>query len=420
MPELSTLNSALRLRIYINESDRWRGKSLEAALVETLRSQGISGAIVLRGAAGYGTHATLHSTAIEVLSVDLPLVVESVDTPEKIEAVLAVIDPMVREGLITVEETRMTHTAVHAEYRLPIDRLVSEAMTDNVISVAPETPVSSVWKQMLENQVKAIPVIDKEGRVLGIITDEDLLARAGIRQRLSIAVRMDAAEINQEVRLLERSNVFAADVMTRPALTAQDIESLNIAAQRMLKAGLKRLPVVNSGGRLVGMLSRLDILRQIADSPAKPPAEHLPARIGGVVQDVMTADVPMVAKEEGLAGIITKILSTPIHRLIVIDEDGAAIGLISDSDVVARVQPALRRGILDALRQIGKPPLGREKAADLMSAGLLTARADLPVYEALRQMLTEGRKYLVVVDETGKPLGLVDRQIMLESMSASA
>jgi CBS-domain-containing membrane protein len=424
MPELSAFKPALRLRVYINDSDCWKGKTLEAALLETLRAHGISGAIVFRGAAGYGAHASIHSASIDGLSVNLPLVVEAVDTPEKIEAILTEVDPMVREGLITVDEVRQRHAAVIEEYRLPVERRVSEAMTENVISMAPEAPISQAWKQMLEHRIKALPVVDKAGMVVGILTDEDLLARAGIRQRLSIAVRLDVSEINQELRFLEHSKVVAADVMTYPVLTALDTEPLSAATQHMLKAGLKRMPVVNESGRLVGMLSRLDILRQVANAPldqaAAHPTAHAPAPTGRTVQEVMSAEVSLVAREDGLADIVAKILRSPSHRLIVVDADGIAIGLISDSDVVARVQPSQRMGILNALRQIGKSPLGSEKAADLMSPGLLTGRVDLPVFEALKQMLSEGRKYLVVVDGLGKPLGLVDRQIMLESMTTAS
>jgi len=102
----------------------------------------------------------------------------------------------------------------------------------------------------------------------------------------------------------------------------------------------------------------------------------------------------------------------------VVDSGGKAIGLISDSDVVARVQPAKRRSILDAFRQIGKPPAGKETAFDLMSPGPLTGAPDLPVVDAIKMMLEKTWKWLVVVDDKGKPLGLVDRQIMLEAIAA--
>jgi uncharacterized protein len=100
------------LTIYIGESDKWRGKALHVALLETLRTQGMAGATVTRGLAGFGAHSVIRTANILVLSMDLPLIVQVIDTPEKIESVLKVIAPMVGEGLITlddVEVVKYTH-----------------------------------------------------------------------------------------------------------------------------------------------------------------------------------------------------------------------------------------------------------------------------------------------------------------------
>lgn len=418
MPDLSLQKQAQRLRIYISESDRWRGKALDAELLEILRAQGVAGATVFRGVAGFGAHSRIHTTRIEVLSFDLPVVIEVIDTQEKIAAVLEIVYPMVREGLITLEDVQIVKYTHRFLNPLPADRLVAEAMTADVIAFDPAMPIHQAWKQMLEKAIKAAPVIDTAGKVVGILTDEDLLERAGIRQRLSVAMRMDAAEINQELRGLEHSPLTVADVMTQPVVTACAAEPLGVATARMVKAGLKRLPVTDERGKLAGMLSRLDILRQVAHTPFPVPPAHLPKGAIRTVADVMRRDVPMAGQDDDLATLIEKFSASDSHRLIVVDAQGQAIGLISDSDVVARVQPAQRRGILDALKHIGKPPPGTETAFDLMSPGPLTGAPDLTVVDAIRIMLADARKWLVVVDEKGQPLGLVDRQIMLEAIAA--
>jgi CBS-domain-containing membrane protein len=418
MPDLSLQKKAQRLRIYIGESDRWRGKPLDAVLLETFRAQGMAGATVLRGAAGFGAHSHIHSTRLEVLSIDLPVIIELVDTPEKVASIIEVIYPMVREGLITLEDVQIVKYTHRFLNPLPADRLVSEVMTRDVICLTPETPIQQAWQKMLENRVKAIPVVDAGQKVIGILTDEDLIERAGIQQRLSVAIRMDTAEINQELDTLKRSPLTAADVMTRPVITASTEETLGSATARMIKSGLKRLPVIDGRARLAGVLSRLDILRQVANSPQPQPAPHLPAGVLKTIGDIMSADIPMVGQDDDLATIIEKFSKTNSHRLIVVDAGSKAIGLISDSDVIARVQPASRRGILNALRQLGKPPAGIETAYDLMSPGPLTGSPDLPVVEAIKIMLAESRKWLVAVDSDGKPLGLVDRQNLLEAIAS--
>lgn len=418
MPELSLQKKAQCLRIYIGESDHWRGKSLESEILEILRAQGMAGATVFRGVAGFGAHSRIHTTAIEVLSMDLPVVIETIDSPEKIAAILNVIYPMVREGLITLEDVQIVKYTHRYLNPLPADKLVADVMTRDVVAIASDKPVFQAWKQMLENRVKAMPVIDQSGRVVGILTDEDLLERAGIQQRLSVAIRMEKAEVEEELRALESSARKVEDVMSHPAVIVLDSDNLGTATTQMVKAGLKRLPVVDKDGKLVGMLSRLDILREVAHTePIDHSKEQLPPHAGRLVQDIMTTDIPMVNQDEDLSAIIEKFALSDSHRLIVVDSQGKAIGLLSDSDVVARVQPSKRKNILDALRQIGKPTPGKETAFDLMSPGPLMAPPEFPVVDAVKKMLAESRKWLVVVDENGKPLGLVDRQILLESIS---
>ncbi len=419
MPGLSLQKKAQRLRIYIGESDRWRGKPLDSELLETLRGQGLAGATVFRGMAGFGAHSRIHTTAIEVLSVDLPVVIEAIDTEERIAAVLNIIYPMVREGLITLEDVQIVKYTHRYLNPLPADKPVSEVMTRDVVAIAAEKTVFQAWKQMLESRVKALPVVDRSGRVIGILTDEDLLERAGIQQRLSVAIRMEKAEVEQELQALERSTLKVEDVMTHPAVTVVESDTLGIATAQMAKAGLKRLPVVDQDGKLAGMLSRLDILREVARTEPVQHEKDAPLRHAGrLVRDIMSTDIPMVNQDEDLSAIIEKFARSNSHRLIVVDGQGRAIGLLSDSDVVVRVQPSRRRNILDALRQIGKPAPGKETAFDLMSPGPLMAPPDLPVVDAVRKMLDESRKWLVIVDENEKPLGLVDRQMLLEAVSS--
>ena len=93
----------LLVRIYIGESDQWHGRPLFTAIVERCRREGFAGATVLRGIEGYGAHSRIHTARILQLSEDLPIVVEIVDEPERIEQLLPILDEMVSEGLITTD-----------------------------------------------------------------------------------------------------------------------------------------------------------------------------------------------------------------------------------------------------------------------------------------------------------------------------
>jgi len=95
------------LRIFIGESDRHEGLPLYEWIVRQARENGLAGATVLRGLEGYGAHSRLHKAKILRLSNDLPLVVEIVDSEEKIQAFLPLIDDAVGEGLATVEKVEV-------------------------------------------------------------------------------------------------------------------------------------------------------------------------------------------------------------------------------------------------------------------------------------------------------------------------
>ena len=96
------------LRVFIGEADRWHGRPLYEAIVEEARKIGLAGATVWKGSMGFGAHSRLHTAKILRLSEDLPVVIEIVDAPEKIEAfVREHLDDMVREGLVTVERAEV-------------------------------------------------------------------------------------------------------------------------------------------------------------------------------------------------------------------------------------------------------------------------------------------------------------------------
>lgn len=95
------------MRIHIGERDKFEGKPLYAAIVELLRARKYAGATVLRAIMGFGASSTLHTDRIEVLSLDLPIVVECVETQERIDAVLPEIGRMIGGGLITLERAHV-------------------------------------------------------------------------------------------------------------------------------------------------------------------------------------------------------------------------------------------------------------------------------------------------------------------------
>jgi PII-like signaling protein len=100
-------NDAMLLRIFIGESDRWKHQPLYEAIVLKAREMHLAGATVLRGPMGFGKSSRLHTSKILRLSIDLPFVIEIVDTEEKITAFLPFLDEVMKGGLVTLEKVRV-------------------------------------------------------------------------------------------------------------------------------------------------------------------------------------------------------------------------------------------------------------------------------------------------------------------------
>lgn len=112
-------HDAMLLRVFIGESARWKHQPLYEAIVLKAREMHLAGATVLRGPMGYGKSSRLHTAKILRLSFDLPLVIEIVDTEEKLSAFLPVLDEMMKKGLMTMEKVRVIDYRAEPEPEAP-------------------------------------------------------------------------------------------------------------------------------------------------------------------------------------------------------------------------------------------------------------------------------------------------------------
>jgi hypothetical protein len=112
-PQLPT--EATLLRIFIGDQDRYERRPLYEAIVLKAREMRLAGATVLRSPMGFGRTSHLHTAKILQLSTDLPMVIEIVDEPQKIEAFLPVLDGMMGGGLVTLEKVRVIHYRPHKD-----------------------------------------------------------------------------------------------------------------------------------------------------------------------------------------------------------------------------------------------------------------------------------------------------------------
>jgi len=101
------VSEGVLLRVFIGDSDRSGGKPLYQVLVERARVMGLAGATVLHGPMGFGRHSRVHKAGLVDLSADLPIVIEFVDSEERINGFLDQVDTLVVEGLVTLEKVKI-------------------------------------------------------------------------------------------------------------------------------------------------------------------------------------------------------------------------------------------------------------------------------------------------------------------------
>lgn len=104
---METIDDGRLLRIYVGEDETVAGQPLHEAILELMRRRGLAGATVIRGMAGFGRSSVVHTARFLRMSEDLPVLVEAVDTAEKIEAIVPELDELIADGLMTIEKVEV-------------------------------------------------------------------------------------------------------------------------------------------------------------------------------------------------------------------------------------------------------------------------------------------------------------------------
>ncbi|MET8446863.1 CBS domain-containing protein [Streptomyces sp. NPDC005209] len=134
---------------------------------------------------------------------------------------------------------------------------VDDVMTRTVVTVRRDTPFKDIAALIEERNISALPVVDGEGRVVGVVSEADLLLKEEFRN--SDPDRF--TQLSRMSDLAKAGALTAQDLMTAPAVTVHDGATLSQAARIMARRKVKRLPVIDSTGSLVGVVSRADLLK---------------------------------------------------------------------------------------------------------------------------------------------------------------
>ncbi|WP_069806002.1 universal stress protein [Thermogemmatispora onikobensis] len=314
---------------------------------------------------------------------------------------------------------------------LILQRQVQHIMTQ-ATTVTEETSLREIAHHLLEQQSKLLVVVDPTQRVRGVITLGSLLDQTGLLQQLDWRQISDGPQLAAALQQLLTANRVAREVMREPLVLREDTP-IEIAARWLTAHQITRAPIVDAQGRLVGMLDQETILRYYADhltdeaAVSARPERPLQKKRLQTVGEAPVTPVPAVTADTPFFELLRRIQETPLRRIIVVDEAGRAIGVIGDSDVLAAQRLPARRNPLLALAQrfgLAFPEealQGRSKsllARQVMRPRLFSVTPATRVTEAVRLLVAHRIKRLVVVDEQGAPLGLVDRQQLLQTLIA--
>ncbi len=413
---------AQKVTIYIDESDKWQRKPLYMAILETLKTEDCAGATVTRAVAGFGAHSRIHTASLVDLSANLPLIIEWVDNPARVERIMPRLQEMVAEGLITVQNVEVVAYSHRRLRQLPSSMPVQDIMSREVHAVQTDTPLLEVIELLLDKVYRALPVVDEANRVVGIVTEGNLLEKIELLAT-SVRQQLTQAEMAVQLQNLRRLDQTAAKAMTPNPIKITADATVSQAVKLMIAHNIKRLPVVNMERKLVGIVSRVDVLRVLSqplvvESPRKdpPPGQHIQ------VDEIMMTNVSTVSANTSLVEIIDLLVSNIQRRVVVVNDDRQVVGIVTDGDLINRAAVTERPGIIHSLSR--RLPLGQDDtlhlsqrtASEVMTGRVITVTPETLLPDALQLLLSHRIKRLPVVNAQGQLVGLVGRGGVLQAL----
>jgi CBS-domain-containing membrane protein/PII-like signaling protein len=411
------------MEIFTSEEARFEGRPVHEVVTDRLRALKIGArCMVLKGIeGGYETGERVTRNILS-LSFNMPIKIEILLPTAELTPTLSALKPGVTEGVVATRDIHVHHYKI-SKRLLPRHLRVQDIMSDAPCHVAPETTVDRVVDLLLNANFRGLPVVARDGTVTGIITQQDLIDRAGLSLRLGLVSQSDAATRKELFNGLSRKQ--ARVIMSSPAITVRADAFVSEAVDTMLTRGKKRLPVIDTHNQLVGMVSRIDIFQ--AASNASPDwkrlDEHLDITNARTVADIMHRDAQTVTPESPVEEVIRIIDTDRIQRVSVVDHNNRFLGLIADSDLLAAFSghgaigdylsaliPFQKKGERHRLLQHA---LQQTTAGDVMKTDLVTVQEASPIEDALRLMADHGLKRIPVLDREGCFKGMVSREEVL-------
>jgi CBS-domain-containing membrane protein len=415
------------IEIFTSEEARYRRKPVVDAVLQFVRELKIAArCIVTRGIAGCYESGELASGRLEILSFNMPLRIYIVLPSDETERALDGLNELVEDGIIALHDLNVLSHRTRNSF-FPRQLMVRDVMTRNPKKVAADTSLNEAARLLLSSIFTGLPVVDKNNRPVGVITQGDLIRKGGFPLRLGLLAESDQERRN--AMLTQLTSLRADEVMTSPPIMIAAEQPLTEAVALMLEKEVKRVPVVDENGYLTGMLSRSDIFRTVMrESPdwktfraQKIEVAHLKH-----VSDILRRDTLSVSPQTSLEEVIRVIDSNDIQRMAVVDAQGKLLGLISDRDLLCyfKEEESGIWGLLAKMKDSSGPAackgdlrkcLAETNAGTVMTTDLTTVREEMQIEEAIALMIEKRLKRLPVVDAEGRFKGMISRDSLLRT-----
>lgn len=394
------------LRIFVPESERHSGQWLYEVILDEARIRGLAQAVAFRGIAGFGADHLLRKKEDSHLAENPLMVVEIMDTPSKIAAFLPMARVLAKSGSMALLESRAT-------FLLPLT--ARDIMSQNVATVDQKTPLEDIVRVLLRRNIKVVPVMDG-ARLAGIITGGDLLTRGSMPLRLDMHGRLP-----MECRTGFTSSLTAQSIMTTPVRTLHLQSPLDEALKVMVGQGIKRLPVTDDDGILMGLVSRTDVLTAILR--AWTAAGHLhvfSAGLQATTHDILQTSVSICGPDELLVDILPRISATSFRQVVVVDEIKKVLGIVHDWDVLEHCakQPDLINRVLTSLTKNAPPPNELAGyAKDIMDKDYPFASLKTRLPEIIQILVERKKPHMIITDDNHCLQGVVSRNMVLQKLA---
>lgn len=406
------------IKVFTREGARFEGKDVSDFIVNYVHSLKIAArCVVYRGIEGCYENGKIATSRMVAMSNDLPVIIEIMLPSAEAERVVSRLESVVIDGLVSVVPAEVTSYMSPKSF-IPSRISVKDIMTEHPFDGHPDFSVRIAVELLLDNNLKCLPIIDDGKKVIGILTQGDLVKRTGMPVRLGLLKMLPPHDLKAWMKRAETLSV--ADVMTRSPETVHDNVSVKSALHIMVRQNLKRLPVIDSNEELCGILSRIDVLKALVavrvDSTAVSREQNALSTASKYVRDLTARDMLALEMDTPLSLALESLIKEESQRAAIVDQQGRLAGLLTDTMILRaldRNNPR-RRGLFHMNHGRHAESLC---VSEIMQRDIVGVKETTTLEDAVVLMTEKGFKRIPVIDEAGKFLGMIRRDSILIALA---